>query len=91
MLDYSCNNHVHTETKFIITILFANLEPADASVEKSGGIYVLKRACANNCCSRKCSLSKYMHPPKACTANSLSSAGLKPKVSPETPKLKCKN
>lgn len=73
--------------KFIVTILFANLEASNVLFEKSGGTYVLKRPCANNCCSSKYSLSKYIHPPKACTANSLSSAGVKPKLSPKKIKI----
>lgn len=66
----------------MITILFANFKVPEVSIEKSGGVYVLKRACASSCCSSRHSLSRCTHPPKACTANSLSSAGVKPKLSP---------
>lgn len=73
--------------KFVVTILFAKFEATDFSFEKSGGVYVLKRPCANNCCSSRYSLSKYTQPPKACTANSLSSAEVKPKVSSKKIKI----
>lgn len=63
----------------MITILLANFK---VSFEKSGGVYVLKRACASSCCSSRHSLSRCIHPPNAYTANSLSSAGVKPKLSP---------